>query len=153
MKVRMLSLVCAALVLAGPGLADSSSTLTAQKRTPIVSVHVRTSSATASDGFTDPNQEHTDSANDIGKLLASSRRKGVQLAASEGQAHVILEVVERHMEDAGETHVITVRVRVGDVSRSIVARSDSNWRDAAFNVVKQVEAWVSDNRQRILAKN
>lgn len=151
MKVPMLSLVCAALVLAGPGLSDSA--LLAQKRTPMVSVHVRTSGATAADGFTDLNQDHADSASDIAKLLASPRRKGVQMAASEAQAHVILEVVERHMEDAGETHVITARVRVGDVSRSIVGRSDSNWRDAAFNVVKQLEAWVSDNRSRILAKD
>lgn len=103
------------------------------------------------DGWADPNSGLAASARDLSKHVASTSRKSIGPATSETSAHVLVDIVERHMEDAGEIHVVTVRVKVGEYEQPITGRSDSNWRDAALSVAKQIDAWANANRERILA--
>jgi hypothetical protein len=104
------------------------------------------------DGWTDINSDRADSAKDIAKHLGSVTRKWVLLATEEASAHIVLHVVERHMEEAGELHVVTVRLVVGDYETTVYGRAGTGWADAARNLVVQVDTWADENRDRILAK-
>ena len=103
------------------------------------------------DGWADPSSGLAASARDLSKHVASTSRKWIGPATSDTSAHVRVEIVERHMEDAGEVHVVTARGTVGDYQQPFAGRSDSNWRDAALNIAKQIDAWAHANRERILA--
>jgi hypothetical protein len=103
------------------------------------------------DGWIDPNSGLAASARDLSKHVASTSRRWIGPATSETSAHVLVDILERHMEDAGELHVVTARVKVGDYEQPVTGRSDSNWRDAALSVAKQIDTWANANRERILA--
>ena len=138
-RIRWTTL-CLTLALAAPVMGANP---------PRIPVAVRVPAP--ADGWTDLSPDRADTKKDIEAHLATDSRKYVRRAAETEAARIVLEVMERHMEDDGGTHVITVMVRVGDYAREAVGRSDSTWFNAALNLVRQVDAWANENRDRIMA--
>jgi len=137
------------------------------RRTPSASdrIAVFIKAAGAEGGFTDPSKDRSDSVKDLINRLRDSRT--VQLAASQADAVVLLEVLSRETrrETNGWTFVtgdrqnksyVTVRLTAGEYSTEFTGESRSsgmvkNYRDAAKKIVSQVEEWVNANRDRLLA--
>jgi hypothetical protein len=121
--------------------------------------------AASAGGFTDPSKERQDSVKDIVEKVRGS--KVLSVASSESEALLILEVLARgtHREVNGLAILsgtaqnksrLEVRLTAGEYSTDFAADGGSSgvftgYGKAAGSVVKQVEAWAKDNRQRLLA--
>lgn len=134
--------LCAVMVGAAP--------LTAGTPRPRVPVFVKVDGS-APDGWMDVNSGRQDSVKDLARLLSSDARKWISLAANEASARVVLSVVERHMEEDGELHVVTVRMMVGDVETTVYGRAGTGWGDASRKLVLQLDTWANEHRDQILA--
>lgn len=108
--------------------------------------------AAAKDGWTDPSGERADSAKDLARHISAADRKWIQLAGTEPEARVVIEVVGRRKEF--RTLVLDVRVTAGDYTTEMSTSSDvslGSWRDCALKVAKKIDQWANANRERILA--
>jgi len=117
-------------------------------------------SAQTAGGFTGPSKDRQDSVKDLLKELKDSN--SLRAVESEKEALVVLEVLER--ETKRETNIwgrqnksnLTVRLTAGEYSAELAGESGSKgvlkgYGAAAGRVVKQVEAWVNTNRDKLLA--
>lgn len=121
--------------------------------------------AASAGGFTDPSKERQDSVKDIIEKVRGS--KVLSVAPSENEALLILEVLARSTRrevngwailsgTAQNKSRLEVRLTAGEYSTEFAADGGSSgvftgYGKAAGNIVKQVEAWVKDNRERLLA--
>jgi hypothetical protein len=122
-------------------------------------------SAADSDGFTDPSKDRRDSLKDLVKQLRDS--DVVAPVDMEAEAVAVLEVLGRstRSERNGWTavngqrqnkSVLTVRLTAGEYSTEFTGESKSKgvltgYGQAAEKVVKQLEDWVTANRERLMA--
>lgn len=128
-----------------------------------IAVFVR--SAADVDGFTDPSKDRRDSIKDLVKQLRNS--DVVAPVESADEAFVVLEVLDRHTQDEqnGWSFVngarqnksfLTVHLTAGAYAVDFTGESKSKgiytgYGQAAERVVKQLEAWVTANRDRLTA--
>jgi hypothetical protein len=111
-------------------------------------------------GFTDPSKTRQDSRKDLLRKLKDS--KSIVLVESENDALAVLEVLDR--DTKRETNVwgrqnksyLAVRLTAGEYSVEFTGESGSSgaltgYGAAAGKVVKQLEAWVNANHDRLLA--
>lgn len=139
--------------------------MVAQKKEQQAPIRVFVFAGNNSKGFTDPGQkDRNDSAEDLKKEL----RKKLVVTDNRDNAEVIVEVVARGYElpqtvtktakvfgdPTGKTRVPTVSVTltVGDYSATLVGQKEQNWRSAADDAAKKIEAWVQDNYDKLLAR-
>jgi hypothetical protein len=143
-------------------LASSFTTIAAPKPEYRLAVFVR--SAADLDGFTDPSKDRQDSLKDLMKQLRRSDIVAPVDTAEEAMA--VLEVLERSTRDEmnGWTFVngqrqnksfLTVHLTAGAYSTEFTGESKSKgmftgYGQAAERVVKQLEAWVNANRERLM---
>ena len=117
-------------------------------------------SAGSADGFTDPSKARQDSRKDLLKKLKDS--KAVVPVDSENDALAVLEVLDRSTDrkvglwGAQNKSQVVVRLTAGEYSVEFTGESGSHgiytgYSDAAGKVVRQLEAWVKANRERLLA--
>jgi len=102
----------------------------------------------ATDGWTDPSAERSDSAKDLIHHVQSSYRKHIRHTDAERDGAIVIEVVERHME--WRTMVLTVRVTAGEFQTEFTSR-DMAWRECALKVVKKIDDWAQANAHRLIA--
>jgi hypothetical protein len=128
-----------------------------------VPVFVKT--AANADGFTDPSKDRQDSVKDLVKKLKDS--KLVRSVNSAEEAVVTLEVLGRETKREANINTalfgqkqnksyVTVRLSVGEYSAEFTGESGSKgvlkgYGDAAGKVVKQLDEWVTANRERLAA--
>jgi hypothetical protein len=131
----------------------------AQER-PTDRVPVFVKSAGTDGGFTDPSKNRQDSMKDLQKRLEKS--KVVRLVPSESEAVAIIEVLDR--TTTRETNLwgrqnrssVAVRLHAGDYSTEFSGESGSKgvmtgYGAAAAKVADQVESWIRENRERLMA--
>ena len=115
-------------------------------------------------GFTDPSKDRQDSMKDLVKKLKDS--KSVRLVNSEEEAILMLEVLDRETKRESNLNTalfgsrqnksyLAVRLTAGEYSAEFTGESGSKgvltgYGAAAGKVVKQLEDWVKDNRDRLL---
>lgn len=90
-----------------------------------------------------------DTAKDIVERLNFRERRHVRPARAGETPQVRVVVLRR--EYVNELYTIYARVDVGDTKRDVTSDDDDSWRDAALNFVKQLDAWVGENKQAIKA--
>ena len=128
-------------------------------------VPVFVKAATSADGFSDPSKERQESIKDINDKIRGS--KALSVASSEKEAVVFLEVLARGtrrevngwavLSGTGQNKSrLEVRLVAGEFSAEFGADGGSSgvftgYGKAAGSVVKQVEAWVKENRERLKA--
>lgn len=97
------------------------------------------------------------------------RKRDLVLVTSEAAARVVLTVIERGNGEGasgaliiplGEVavaspytkkkFVVTTELHVGDFSKRFVGSSNGFWRDAAIEIVNDVNAWVVANKASLL---
>jgi hypothetical protein len=111
-------------------------------------------------GFTDPSRDRQDSMKDLMKKLNNS--DSVRLVESEKDGLAVLEVLgrdtkrERNAWGWENKSYLTVRLTAGEYSVEFTGESGSKgvltgYGAAAEKVVKQLDAWVKANRDRLLA--
>jgi hypothetical protein len=121
--------------------------------------------AGAASGFTDPSRDRQDSVKDVEKNIRDS--KVVRLVPTFDEAVIVLDVLNRETrrEANGWTafsgakqnkSYLTVKLTVGDFETELAGESGSKgvlkgYGAAASNVVDQLDAWVKENRDRLLA--
>lgn len=147
---RAVRRLMAAACVAAACLLGTSEASAQRRMPPKIPVFVKV--ATNPDGWTDLNKDRSDSVKDIARHLASDSRKWVRLADTEAAAEVVVIVLERHMEEDDDLHVVTGRVVVKDVEMPASGRSGSSWGEASRNLALQLDTWVGENRERIVAK-
>ena len=116
--------------------------------------------AATAGGFSDPSKERQDSVKDIQEKVRGS--KVIAMAQSENEAVVIVEVLARSTRR--ETNFwgrqnksrLEVRLTAGEYSTEFGADGGSagvftGYGKAAGSIVKQMEKWVGENRERLLA--
>jgi purine nucleoside permease len=125
-----------------------------------VPVRIAVKSAATADGFTDPSKARQDSVKDVTNRLKDS--KVVQLVP-EGEAIAVLEVLDRQTNrevnfwGTQNKSSLVVRLTAGDYSTEFVGESGSsgilkNYKGAASSIVKQLEAWVKANHDRLVSR-
>jgi hypothetical protein len=124
-----------------------------------IPVFVRSQSAAS--GFTDPSKERQDSIKDLIKKIKDS--KTMCVAESESDAFVILEVLDRSTSSSWtpfwgtqNRSVVAVRLMAGEYTADFTGDPGSTgaftgYRKAAGQVVKQLDTWMTTNRERIIA--
>jgi len=108
-------------------------------------------------GLTDPSKDRQDSIKDLLKKLKDS--DSLRLVDSESDALAVLIVLDRGTKrtsmiggmGAYDRMYLNVRLIAGDYSVEFTGESNNGYSAAAGKVVKQLEAWVKDNRDRLLA--
>lgn len=116
--------------------------------------------AGTTDGFTDPSQDRRDSVRDLMKRLKDSDI--VRIVARAADAEVVIEVVDRstrreiNVWGAQNRSALVVRLTAGDYATEFTGESGSKgvftgYGGAAKSVVRQIEAWVRANRQKLTA--
>jgi len=135
----------------------TASTSGAQDRIAVYLKH-----ASGADGFTDANKARQDSLKDLAKRLRDS--KVVRVTETAEDAAVTLEVLARETHHAGSLMAtpqnassLTVRLTAGEYTTDFTGESGSKgvfsgYGAAAKQVVKQFEAWVTANRERLTAR-
>lgn len=133
-----------------------ASTSNAQDRIPVY-----LQNGAGADGFTDPSKDRTDSLKDLAKQLRDS--KVVRITDTPADAAVTLEVLAREthrdvtlMWGVQNKSGLTVRLTAGEYTTEFSAESGSHglltgYGDAAKKIVKQFEAWVKANHERLSA--
>lgn len=124
-----------------------------------VPLHIR--SAHNTEGFSDPDKHRRDSVKDLIDKLDES--KAVKIVNTESDAWVLLEVLDR--ETKRETNLfgrqnksyVTVRLTAGSYSTEFVGESKSKgvltgYGNAAKQIAKQVDEWVTTNRDKLVAQ-
>jgi hypothetical protein len=160
----------ASMVCLGPSLRAAQNK--AQNKEQWAAIRVFVFAGSNPSGFVDPgHKDLTDSIADLKKALA---QKKVITVVDEGEgADVMVEVTGRGYRESGGTTtyktplgqyatskdmVATVRVTIsaGDYSTTIDGLNDGRitnvWRTAANSAARQIEAWVRDNRDKLLAR-
>jgi hypothetical protein len=137
------------------------SSAAAAQEPPPVPVFVTT--AAAAQGFSDPSKERLDSVNDI-KDKARKADKLLKLVDTRDEATIVLEVLDRGSQykrtatgaifgtpwGGQQKRSVTVRVTVGEYSSELTSEKGS-YKDAAADVVMQLQRWVMANREKLMA--
>jgi len=139
-----------------------SSAATAQPKAKEIQdrIPVFVKSAGDAGGFTDPSKARQDSRKDLLRKLKDS--KSVVLVESKDDALAVLEVLDRstqretNLSGRQNKSYLTVRLTAGEYSVEFTGESGSSgaltgYGAAAAKVVKQLEAWVKDNHDRLSA--
>jgi hypothetical protein len=135
-----------------------------QKKDQLTSIRVFVAAGSSSTGFVDPGHEElTDSIADLKKALA--QKKVITLVDERGSADIIAQVVGRgftgtgtELATQGEPRFAIVRVTLsaGDYTTTIDGHNDGRllgaWRTAANDAARQIEEWIRDNRDKLLAR-
>lgn len=115
----------------------------------------------ASDGFTDPNREHRDSAAEIVKAL--KRSEHIRVVTDRKAAKLVLTVMKREREPMGRAPIGAIgpgvqttltanllvagkSIEISGVGQGGAGSTDAAWTQAAFKVADQVHRWVQENR-------
>jgi hypothetical protein len=158
-----------ALALLAAMICLSLSPLSAQKKEQQTAIRVFVFVASNSNGFSDPGQkDRNDSLEDLKKdlgkkLIVTDRREDadvtVELVGRGYQNPQTVGKTARAFGDAtGKNRVATVSVTIaaGDYSATIDGQNDGRltnvWRTAAGDTAKKIEAWVQDNREKLLSR-
>jgi hypothetical protein len=130
----------------------------AQAGQPTTKIPIFVKSAAAGGGFTDPSKDRQDSVKDLLNRLKDS--DVVRVVQSESEAVAIVEVLDRATKrevnfwGAQNKSLLAVRLTAGEYSTEFQGESGSSgvfkdYRGAARSVVKQLDAWVKANRERL----
>ena len=113
---------------------------------------------TGPEGLTDPDKGRVTSINDLTARLAMA--KGIRLVRTPEEAVVVVQVLARQAHDerslmwgATRNNTLTVRVTAGEFSAELEGKSQGiigGMAAAAGKVVKQLEAWVKTNHDKLL---
>ena len=133
---------------------------------PVNRVALFLTTPATSGGFTDPNKERQDSMKDLTEALG--KKKNLRLVATQEQAAIVLEVIERGVrEDSGtmtrlfggknEVKRVQVRLTTGDFVAELTGESAGGgfavgrgvWKKAACKIADQVEKWVQENQAQL----
>jgi hypothetical protein len=155
--MRRGTLVVVAVVLTGMGAAD---------QVPAIA-RVFVTVAPTVDGFTDSDFKlRTDTAKDLQAALPAH---GVKIVTSQSASNILLEVVDRHLEDArdagavampvgksvavvptrGKIKVIRAVLRTEGVTREFRASGSGTWSTLAGLIAKDVSTWLTDNQAKL----
>jgi hypothetical protein len=115
-------------------------------------------SAATGAGFTDPSKDRQDSVKDLVKRLKDS--DVVRVVESDKDAVAAVEVLDRSTQrevnlfGAQNKSYLIVRLTAGEYSTEFRGESSSSgimkdYRGAAKSIVKQLEAWVKANHDRL----
>lgn len=132
-------------------LIGSAGAIAQDQSGPVINVFV-----TPGDGRTDfVEPELRDSAADVRKQFKN--RQGVALVDAQDQADVVVRILQRYEGRAGgpprsaaHTAVIVATMTVGDFIREMSATHTLSWRAAAGSLVDSMDAWIQENRARIV---
>ena len=146
-------------------VATSAVLLVSWKANAADKIPIFVKSGGTAEGFSDPSKDRQDSVKDLLKRLKDSDM--VHVMDSENAAVVVIEVLDRATtrEVNGWTAVsghaqnnshLTVRLTAGDYTTEFTGESGSSgmmksYGGAAKSIVKQLETWVSANRERLSA--
>jgi len=154
----MKTFVTAIVIIAAAGLH-------AAKQPPVSKIPVLVRSVAATGGFTDPDKGRSDSVKDLTRQIKDAS-KVLRIVTTEEQATIVLEVLSRgNGIDQGPALTpfggptpkhgsLTVRLTTGTFTADFtgtggVTGAVSGYRRAAYEVVKQLEKWVKENRERL----
>jgi len=146
------------LVLVGGTIASTSLLASERPTEDRVPVFVRSEQTVG--GFTDPDKHRQDSVKDLQKKIKDS--KTMVLVEAEKDAVMLVEVLGR--ETKRETNLwgqqnksyVGIRLTAGEYHSEMTGESSSKgvmsgYGDAAGKIVKQLDAWVAANRDRLTA--
>jgi hypothetical protein len=142
------------------GAVASAVLLASEKANAADKVPIFVKSGATADGFTDPSKDRQDSTKDLLKRLKDS--DVVRVVDSDKDAVAVVEVLDRNTKrevnvfGAQNKSRLTVRLTAGDYSTEFAGESSSSgimkdYRGAAKSIVKQLEAWVKANHDRLSA--
>jgi hypothetical protein len=134
-------------------LIGSAGAVAQDQAEPVINVFV-----TPGDGTTDfVEPDLRDSAADVRKQFKD--RKGVAIVDATDQADVVVRILQRYEGRAGgpprsaaHTAVVVATMTVGDFIREMSASHTASWRGAAGSLVDSMDAWIQENRGRILER-
>jgi hypothetical protein len=153
----------------------SASFLIAAQKKSEEPIKVYVFTATNPGGFVDPDQkQRTDSVEDLKRALG--KKDLVQVVDQKDSPDVTLEVLGRGDEETGTSSTTTsrgyygiwgsttskdtvaavhVRLKAGNYSTLIEGRNDGRitnvWWTAANNAAKQIQRWIKENHDRLIA--
>ena len=105
-------------------------------------------------GFVDAEQKaREDSALDLRKAL-DSKRRAIEIVPTRDSADLVLEVLRRTKGVLDDKYRVEVRLTVPktEYHKDFFGADDLGWRYAANQVADQVDDWLKDNRDRLLAR-
>jgi hypothetical protein len=123
------------------------------KDQPVINVFV-----TPGDGTTDfVEPDLRDSAADVRKQFKN--KQGITLVDTQDHADVVVRILQRYEGRAGgpprsaaHTAVVVATMTVGDFAREMSASHTASWRGAAGSLVDSMDAWIQENRARIVER-
>src|SRR5262245_7210998 len=120
---------------------------------PVINVFV-----TPGDGTTDfVEPDLRDSAADVRNKFKN--KQGLALVDAQDHADVVVRILQRYEGRAGgpprsapHTAVVVATMTVGDFVREMSASHTASWRGAAGSLVDSMDAWIQENRARIVER-
>lgn len=153
------------LVVAAVFLTIGIGPVASSQAQPAQSVRVFITSGDGSTDFVDPDAKA--SAEDVTANLR--KRKGIVVADSEAGADMVVRVLRRSRGRSGRSvaiatspmtavaapileRVVVASIAVGDFAQEMNGAHTRSWGAASGKLVDQIEAWIRENRTRILER-